>query len=426
MGDNLMDDVVMDLDLNQEPLESHADSGLGLGSIWNELETAAHDAIEERIRQLEAVTARARQGQRWRQARNVNEISNVLIEPVVNVGGGSMLHEGDDSVRSSETVVQRSKGYKRDSSHLVAKALAMDSDVKRVNGDGGSFFDCNICLKMATEPILTCCGHLFCWACFYRLPYANSTAKECPVCKGEVTDTNITPIYGNGHSTPMSELEGGLKLPSRPLAHRVESIRQQRVIRGVSHIPVAEALRRIRTGIGAMGEPPQERVLHSVNISSETNYGVLPNREAGSSRSLHSHPLSGVASLTSFSSALNNAERLVEDLETYIQDRLERSHAQFLLVDGGDPSNSSAAGVQVEPQNVDSTAEINSTLPFPAPSGTTDVSAPAVHLENLTTDAAIQINLTASRPSSSSRRGSGVSRVSNVNNEVSRESRRRR
>ena len=28
-------------------------------------------------------------------------------------------------------------------------------------------YDCNICLEIANEPIITTCGHLFCWPCFY-------------------------------------------------------------------------------------------------------------------------------------------------------------------------------------------------------------------------------------------------------------------
>lgn len=30
-------------------------------------------------------------------------------------------------------------------------------------------FECNICLEIATEPILTNCGHLFCWPCIYSV-----------------------------------------------------------------------------------------------------------------------------------------------------------------------------------------------------------------------------------------------------------------
>lgn len=28
-------------------------------------------------------------------------------------------------------------------------------------------FECSICLEMAKEPVLTQCGHLFCWSCIF-------------------------------------------------------------------------------------------------------------------------------------------------------------------------------------------------------------------------------------------------------------------
>ena len=33
-----------------------------------------------------------------------------------------------------------------------------------------SSFECNICYEIAREPVVTVCGHLYCWPCIYRCP----------------------------------------------------------------------------------------------------------------------------------------------------------------------------------------------------------------------------------------------------------------
>ncbi|OEL16731.1 hypothetical protein BAE44_0022248 [Dichanthelium oligosanthes] len=87
-----------------------------------------------------------------------------------------------------------------------------------------SSFECNICLDPAKEPVLTPCGHLFCWPCLYQWLHAHSTHSECPVCKGEVLEVDVTPIYGRGGEEGDS---ANLDMPPRPRANRRESLRQQ-------------------------------------------------------------------------------------------------------------------------------------------------------------------------------------------------------
>ncbi|URE40257.1 zinc finger, C3HC4 type, domain containing protein [Musa troglodytarum] len=100
-------------------------------------------------------------------------------------------------------------------------------------GSSAANFECNICFDMAAEPVVTPCGHLFCWPCLYQWLHVHSDHKECPVCKGEVTDSNITPIYGRGslqpHAKKKNEEDGEstLKIPPRPSGNRFESFRQQ-------------------------------------------------------------------------------------------------------------------------------------------------------------------------------------------------------
>ncbi|KVI00657.1 Zinc finger, RING/FYVE/PHD-type [Cynara cardunculus var. scolymus] len=193
MDNNIDEDdgIVIGLDLNHEP---YPDSSSPMPPTPDEPETS-QDGIVDRIRQLQAVTARANQSQQWRWFKS---------KPIVDVKN---KNQGDDGVVKGPVNncsdnngggEEKMKNCKRDISQL-AKALETDSDDKKT--DNGNFFDCNICLVMAKDPILTCCGHLFCSSCFDKVPYVDSISKECPTCEGEVTDSNITPVYGKGRNS---------------------------------------------------------------------------------------------------------------------------------------------------------------------------------------------------------------------------------
>jgi len=76
------------------------------------------------------------------------------------------------------------------------------NDQKESKSSEAHGFECNICLTAAQKPVVTLCGHLYCWPCLYK--WLNHSKKgECPVCKGGVTTNNVIPIYGRGrHSDP--------------------------------------------------------------------------------------------------------------------------------------------------------------------------------------------------------------------------------
>ena len=92
------------------------------------------------------------------------------------------------------------------------------------NGDGG--FDCNICLESADEPVVTLCGHLYCWPCIYKWLNVQISTDEpdeepkCPVCKANISQASLVPLYGRGSSSS-SDSKGkkpnlGLVIPNRP------------------------------------------------------------------------------------------------------------------------------------------------------------------------------------------------------------------
>lgn len=103
------------------------------------------------------------------------------------------------------------------------KSPITKSGGKDNNLPGG--FDCNICLDIVQDPVVTFCGHLYCWPCIYkwmnsqRICFDNNSDQqpECPVCKAKVSEKTLIPLYGRGQPTDSNR---GTKLdvvvPRRP------------------------------------------------------------------------------------------------------------------------------------------------------------------------------------------------------------------
>lgn len=55
------------------------------------------------------------------------------------------------------------------------------------NGGGlteeeSSAFECNICYEIAQSPVVTLCGHLYCWPCLYRCARGAAVPSLCESC----------------------------------------------------------------------------------------------------------------------------------------------------------------------------------------------------------------------------------------------------
>ncbi|GAB2230762.1 hypothetical protein Drorol1_Dr00015050 [Drosera rotundifolia] len=110
----------------------------------------------------------------------------------------------------------------------------VDPDVKTIEHKHGSLvpvmadsettngcFDCSICFESAYEPVVTLCGHLFCWACIFKWLRLRSIepAQTCPVCKANISESLLVPLYGRGGSrddsgSGITNLD--LSVPPRP------------------------------------------------------------------------------------------------------------------------------------------------------------------------------------------------------------------
>lgn len=108
------------------------------------------------------------------------------------------------------------------------KKMVLSMSASNKNGeDVSSNFGCNICLELAREPIVTLCGHLFCWPCLYKWIHFHSESNNCPVCKALVKEDSLVPLYGMGtpSSDPRSKPVHGDTIPNRPSAPRLETAR---------------------------------------------------------------------------------------------------------------------------------------------------------------------------------------------------------
>ena len=84
-------------------------------------------------------------------------------------------------------------------------------------------FSCSICTEAVMEPVVTHCGHLYCWSCLYRWlehgmtvqernelfgnssstssawhnqnPYYDPSKRVCPVCRAPCSVKRVIPIY---------------------------------------------------------------------------------------------------------------------------------------------------------------------------------------------------------------------------------------
>ena len=74
-----------------------------------------------------------------------------------------------------------------------------------------------ICLEDAREPIVTQCGHLYCWECIYKWHTVKDNDEiECPSCKLLIKVSEIIPIY-TSIKEHRQRVEG---LPERPRPER--------------------------------------------------------------------------------------------------------------------------------------------------------------------------------------------------------------
>ncbi|KAB2013195.1 hypothetical protein ES319_D09G140800v1 [Gossypium barbadense] len=387
MGEETHDTMNLDLNLGPTPeTGSGSVSNEGLG--WDASVNNRFNRIREAVR---------RRRWRWQQVQFPAATQNLSVELdqfMVNLDNASTLQAGEGSIIPEERTSDVPKSCENTNGLLEDEVSENKDDVEKGVSNDVGFFDCNICLDLAREPVVTCCGHLFCWSCLYRSLHKHSDAKECPVCKEEVTIKTLTPIYGRGKVNLEPEEDSGLKIPPRPNARRVESWRQT-IQRTALNLPVEEMIRRlgsrfdltrdltppreaetteitdsvlnrILTSRGLRGEQTTVVSLDDVDLrpSSTNGTDVMSSRVQSLFRQRQSQ-LRRAARFTSLSSGLNSTERIVE---AYLRSNaVGRNQEQPPQVDDRDSFSSIAAVINSESQ-MDTAVEIDSEVSLSASS----------------------------------------------------------
>ncbi|KAJ4950099.1 hypothetical protein NE237_026931 [Protea cynaroides] len=201
----------------------------GVGFVEYQAATQTRDALQRELLQYPQVRFRRliESSRRWRLRRFRSSIPYRFgpdlgaISPVSRPLG--------DETPAGRSPEARCQAEKKSLEGLAAE----DLEEEKEKGSVVANFDCNICLDVAKEPVVTSCGHLFCWPCLYQWLHLHCDHKECPVCKGEVRESKLIPIYGRGSSETEADKKGkgegdsGLKIPPRPRGQRFETLRQR-------------------------------------------------------------------------------------------------------------------------------------------------------------------------------------------------------
>ena len=66
------------------------------------------------------------------------------------------------------------------------------------DSNSNAAFECNICLDVARDAVISMCGHLFCWPCLHTWLETRPNRQICPVCKAGIGKDKVVPLYGRG------------------------------------------------------------------------------------------------------------------------------------------------------------------------------------------------------------------------------------
>ncbi|KAJ3059883.1 hypothetical protein HDU99_006145 [Rhizoclosmatium hyalinum] len=149
-----------------------------------------------------------------------------LPKPSASTSTSSPIHSSSSSASSSSPPKAASQ-QTASSSSSIPQPTSTSSETKPPSSaptpeeEDGGMFECNICLDTASSPVVTLCGHLFCWPCLSKwIASSSRNGNTCPVCKAGIEKDKLIPIYCKGKT----EDPRNATTEERPAGQRPEAV----------------------------------------------------------------------------------------------------------------------------------------------------------------------------------------------------------
>lgn len=88
-------------------------------------------------------------------------------------GGGGAIPREEDVVLCGKISSPHQTLSPLDGKGGAARAKGGGDD-KGYSDPMNAYFECNICLELAQDPVVTQCGHLYCWPCIYKCVWGHA------------------------------------------------------------------------------------------------------------------------------------------------------------------------------------------------------------------------------------------------------------
>ncbi|KAI5068853.1 hypothetical protein GOP47_0017198 [Adiantum capillus-veneris] len=160
------------------------------------------------------------------------------------------------------------------------EAHSQQSTSSNIDAAGAPNFECGVCLDVCYDPVVTMCGHLFCWPCLYHWLSLHSACNDCPVCKKPVQQNRVIPLYGHGKvACPefLADRFPGVRIPCRPSSPTVANASHEPLITSAMTTDGSDPARQHSGRRGLHRNPYNNRVNWHVVLRVSMS-GLLPRR----------------------------------------------------------------------------------------------------------------------------------------------------